>query len=153
MFTRTGQRSTARGRPLYGDRGETYGDKAILTSLREVAPRLTGMDPFDLNGIERIIAETLAASAGPATHGLIGEASDDKTIATVRSAFEVACWDLQGRSLGRPVADRPGRRHQRHGRGRLQRIDAAGNQYVRHRDDITPMRAVQPDWDPVIPRW
>ncbi len=21
------------------------------------------------------------------------------------------------------------------------------------RDDITPMRAVQPDWDPVIPRW
>jgi glucarate dehydratase len=21
------------------------------------------------------------------------------------------------------------------------------------RDDITPMRAVQPDWDPMIPRW
>jgi glucarate dehydratase len=85
--------------------GETYGDKAILTSLQEVAPRLTGLDPFDLNGLERLIAETLAASAGPATHGLIGEASDDKTLATVLSAFEVACWDLQGRALGRPVAE------------------------------------------------
>ena len=85
--------------------GETYGDLAILSALRKVAPRLTGLDPFDLNGLERIIRETLGATAGRATHGLVGEASDEKTLATVLSAFEVACWDLQGRALGRPVVE------------------------------------------------
>lgn len=85
--------------------GETYGDLAILTALRQVAPRLAGLDPFDLNGLERIIRETLGSAAGLATHGLVGEASDEKTLATVLSAFEVACWDLQGRALGRPVVE------------------------------------------------
>ena len=42
--------------------GETYGDLAILSALRKVAPRLTGLDPFDLNGLERIIRETLGAN-------------------------------------------------------------------------------------------
>jgi glucarate dehydratase len=85
--------------------GETYGDLAILTALRDVAPRLAGLDPFDLNGLERIIRETLGSAAGLATHGLVGEASDEKTLATVLSAFEVACWDLQGKALGRPVVE------------------------------------------------
>ncbi|WBQ04694.1 glucarate dehydratase family protein [Kribbella sp. CA-293567] len=85
--------------------GETYGDLAVLTALRQVAPRLAGLDPFDLNGLERIIGETLGTAAGLATHGLVGEASDEKTLATVLSAFEVACWDLQGKALGRPVVE------------------------------------------------
>jgi glucarate dehydratase len=85
--------------------GETYGDLAILTALRQVAPRLAGLDPFDLNGLERIIRETLGSTAGLTTHGLVGEASDEKTLATVLSAFEIACWDLQGRALGRPVVE------------------------------------------------
>jgi glucarate dehydratase len=85
--------------------GETYGDLAVLSNLRKVAPRLTGLDPFDLNGLERIIGETLGSAAGQATHGLVGEASDEKTLATVLSAFEIPCWDLQGRSLGRPVVE------------------------------------------------
>ncbi|MEU0091632.1 glucarate dehydratase family protein [Kribbella sp. NPDC006257] len=85
--------------------GETYGDIAILTALRKVAPRLTGLDPYDVNGLERIIAETLGGAAGRATHGLVGEASDEKTLATVLSAFEIACWDLQGKALGRPVVE------------------------------------------------
>lgn len=85
--------------------GETYGDRAILTALRQVAPRLTGLDAQDLNGLERIIRETLGSAAGKATHGLVGEASDEKTLATVLSAFEIPCWDLQGQALGRPVVD------------------------------------------------
>lgn len=85
--------------------GETYGDLAILTALRKVAPRLAGLDVLDLNGLERIIRETLGASAGLATHGLVGEASDEKTVMTVLSAFEVPCWDLQGKALGRPLVD------------------------------------------------
>jgi glucarate dehydratase len=85
--------------------GETYGDLAILNALRKVAPRITGLDVLDLNGLERIIRETLGASAGLATHGLVGEASDEKTISTVLSAFEIPCWDLQGKALGRPLVD------------------------------------------------
>ncbi|MFI5712880.1 glucarate dehydratase family protein [Kribbella sp. NPDC051620] len=85
--------------------GETYGDLAVLTKLRQVAPRLTGLDPFDLNGLERIIGETLGSTAGLANHGLVGEASDEKTLATVLSAFEIPCWDLQGKALGRPLVE------------------------------------------------
>ncbi|MEV8378499.1 glucarate dehydratase family protein [Kribbella sp. NPDC056861] len=85
--------------------GETYGDLAVVTALRQVAPRLAGLDPFDLNGLERIINETLGSAAGLATHGLVGEASDEKTLATVLSAFEIACWDLQGKALDRPVVE------------------------------------------------
>nr|WP_203590762.1 enolase C-terminal domain-like protein [Streptomyces sp. SID13031] len=85
--------------------GETYGDLAVLTALRQVAPRLVGLDPLDLNGLERIIGETLGSAAGLATHGLVGEASDEKTLATVLSAFEIACWDLQGKALGRPLVE------------------------------------------------
>jgi glucarate dehydratase len=85
--------------------GETYGDLAVLTKLHQVAPRLAGLDPFDLNGLERIIGETLGSAAGLANHGLVGEASDEKTLATVLGAFEIACWDLQGKALGRPVVE------------------------------------------------
>ncbi|MFC0624528.1 glucarate dehydratase family protein [Kribbella deserti] len=85
--------------------GETYGDRAIVDALRLVAPRLAGLDPFDLNWLERIVRETLGGVAAEATHGLIGAASASKTLSTVFSAFEVACWDLQGHALGRPVAD------------------------------------------------
>jgi glucarate dehydratase len=85
--------------------GETYGDLAVLTKLRQVAPRLAGLDPFDLNGLERIIGETLGSAAGLANHGLVGAASDEKTLATVLSAFEIACWDLQGKALDRPLVE------------------------------------------------
>ncbi|UED87342.1 glucarate dehydratase family protein [Streptomyces profundus] len=85
--------------------GETYGDRGVLDALAAVAPRLAGSDPFDLNALERLVAEALAGSAGPATHGLIGAPGHAKTVATVVSAFEVACWDLRGKALGRPVAE------------------------------------------------
>lgn len=85
--------------------GETYGDRAVLDALRAVAPRLAGLDPADLNGLERRVRTTLAGRAGPATHGLIGAADGGKTVACVLSAFEVACWDVRGRALGRPVVE------------------------------------------------
>jgi glucarate dehydratase len=71
--------------------GESYGDTPHLDLLTRVAPTLTGLDVFDLNGLR----SRAAAATGPA-----GSA---KTLARVVSPFEVALLDLQGQATGRPV--------------------------------------------------
>lgn len=84
---------------------EAYGDDPTLTSLRRGAAALPGLDVFDLNGLTRRVIEALGTvSAGSPTE-LIGPASVDKTIAQIVSAFEVACFDAQGRATGLRVAD------------------------------------------------
>jgi glucarate dehydratase len=70
--------------------GETYGDDAELERLRAVAPRLVGLDPFDLNG--------LTAAVRTVHPGLAARAA-----AIVVAGFEVACVDLQGKALGLPA--------------------------------------------------
>ncbi|MEV6523023.1 glucarate dehydratase family protein [Longispora sp. NPDC051575] len=83
--------------------GETYGDAAHLDLLDRVAPTLTGLDPFDLNDLDRRVAAVTKGADRPDLHGLTGGSSGEKTRARVFAAFEVACWDLQGRAVGRPV--------------------------------------------------
>ena len=85
--------------------GETYGDAAHLALLRELAPRLRGHDPFDLNGLARKAGELTDARAVATTHELVGLPSVDKTAASVLAAYEMPCLDLQGKTVGRPVAD------------------------------------------------
>jgi glucarate dehydratase len=85
--------------------GETYGDLAHLSLLRKVAPELVGHDPFDTNGLLRTIVATLGPVDAPDRHGLTGKSSPEKTTLRVLSPFEVACLDLQGRAVGRPVVD------------------------------------------------
>ncbi|MBB1159306.1 glucarate dehydratase family protein [Amycolatopsis dendrobii] len=85
--------------------GESYGDAAFLGEVRKVLPELAGHGIFDLPGLKRIIARTLAGTVLTDEHGLIGGFSIRKTIASVYSLFEVACLDAQGQFLGRPVAD------------------------------------------------
>ena len=72
--------------------GESYGGQAHLDRLREVAPRLRGLDAFDLHGLER------AAGASPS--GPMPGAA-----AQLMSGFEVAFLDVQGRAAGRAVAE------------------------------------------------
>lgn len=86
--------------------GETYGDAAHLRLLRAVAPTLTGLDPFDTHGLlSRVRAVLGEDSDTPDRHGLTGGSSPQKTTLRVLSPFEVACLDLQGQLIGRPVTD------------------------------------------------
>lgn len=85
--------------------GETYGDQVHLDLVRRAAPALTGLDVFDLNGLTARLAREVGGEDAPDAHGLIGGSSPAKTLARVVSPFEVACLDLQGQALGRPVYD------------------------------------------------
>ncbi|WP_338498698.1 enolase C-terminal domain-like protein [Streptomyces sp. SJL17-4] len=84
--------------------GESYGDSAHLELLRAVADDLPGLDPFDLNELSRRVDATVGGRVASDAHGLIGEGGAAKTVASVTSPFEVACHDLQGKHLGRPVS-------------------------------------------------
>jgi len=84
--------------------GESYGDERFLTCLRRAAAALPGLDVFDLAELRRRVAGTVRSGTDP-TSGLTGAASLPKTVRTVQAAFEVACLDVQGRLVGRPVVD------------------------------------------------
>jgi galactonate dehydratase len=63
----------------------------LVTCIRELAPRyVIGSDPFDV--------ERLAWNVQRAEYGRPGEVTQ-----SALAAFDVACWDLMGQSLGVPV--------------------------------------------------
>jgi galactonate dehydratase len=65
--------------------------ETLLACLRELAPRyLIGTDPFDV--------ERLAWNVQRAEYGRAGEVAQ-----STLAAFDIACWDLMGQSLGVPV--------------------------------------------------
>ena len=83
--------------------GETYADSAHLARLRRAADRIPGVDVWDLNGLARLVAESVAGdtAGGGGTAGMITTAS---TVDRVLSPFEVACLDVQGKATGQPVS-------------------------------------------------
>lgn len=84
---------------------ETYGDAPILDRLHHVAGALEGLDVFDLNGLTERVAAAQGLAATPSTPTeLIGPATAAKAAATLIAAFEVACFDVQGKVIGLPVA-------------------------------------------------
>ncbi|MFG2044826.1 enolase C-terminal domain-like protein [Dactylosporangium sp. NPDC048998] len=80
--------------------GETYGDAPHLDLVRRAAAALAGVDPFDLAAVRRAAAGAVAQRGAADRHGLTGT---PETVAKVFAPFEVACLDLQARSVGRPV--------------------------------------------------
>lgn len=84
---------------------EAYGDDPTLATLRAAAPALTGLDIFDLNGLARRVAAALGGVEVNTLTELVGAASRMKTIAQTAGAFEVACYDAQGKALGVRVCD------------------------------------------------
>ena len=85
--------------------GESYGDDSFLALLDAAADAVTGLDVFHLGLIEQAVARAVGSGAFADSHGLTGGSSSSKTVLSVFSAFEVACLDAQGKSVGRPVAD------------------------------------------------
>jgi glucarate dehydratase len=85
--------------------GETYADTAHLARLEAAAEAIVGLDVFALNAIRAAIdakIATLTVTGGDGVAGMITTAS---TTDRVFSPFEVACLDVQGKALGRPVSD------------------------------------------------
>ncbi|PPS90917.1 glucarate dehydratase family protein [Streptomyces sp. MH60] len=87
-----------------GGVGETYGGTLHLERLRRTAAELVGMDVWSLNDL---IARTTRALGGDTTggDGMAGMVTGSSTVDRVMSPFDVACMDIQGKLVGRPVCD------------------------------------------------
>jgi glucarate dehydratase len=84
---------------------ETYGDDPTLANLRAAAPALVGVEIFDLNELSRRVAVALGAVREGSPTELLGRASRAKTVAQTYGAFEVACYDAQGKATDLRVCD------------------------------------------------
>ncbi len=89
---------------------ETYGGDGPLAGLEAVRPRVVGMDPFQLAGLNRDLTaeaarETAEAPGGRSQTYLVpGENPLDRHARTF-AAIEIACLDLIGKATGKPVCD------------------------------------------------
>jgi glucarate dehydratase len=84
--------------------GETYADDVHLERLGAVAAALPGHDAFETERLRQVVAGILGSGTdgGDGVAGMITGAS---AVDRVFSPFEVACLDVQGRAIGRPVVD------------------------------------------------
>ncbi|SED72032.1 enolase C-terminal domain-like protein [Streptomyces sp. TLI_105] len=88
--------------------GETYGDGVYLDIARPLAEALPGRSVTDVNGLFALAEEAggvapSGTDAGVDASGLRGVRTADKLRLSVVSAFETACLDALGRTLGLPV--------------------------------------------------
>jgi glucarate dehydratase len=93
---------------------ETYGGDGPLAALEAARPRVEGMDPFRLAGLRQSLAADMGApssDAGDRTQTWLvpGENPLDAQARTY-AAIEVACLDLIGKAVGKPVCDLVGGR-------------------------------------------
>jgi glucarate dehydratase len=84
---------------------ESYGDAGFLEQLRVVGEAAMGLDVFATNQLLALTSKTLSGVVGGDAHGLTGQISAAGTVLRVYAAFEVACLDIQGKLLSRPVCD------------------------------------------------
>jgi glucarate dehydratase len=85
--------------------GETYGDAPHLALVRRAAAHVVGLDPFHTTEILAAVRRALGGVDAPDKHGLTGMSTQDKTALRVFSPLEVACLDVAGQAIGRPVHD------------------------------------------------
>lgn len=87
---------------------ETYGGDGPLAALEAAKPRVVGMDAFQLARLwldfERDAAAADVAGGRSQTYLVPGENPLDRHTRTY-GAIEVACLDLIGKALGKPVCD------------------------------------------------
>jgi glucarate dehydratase len=83
--------------------GESYGDARHLARLRTAAAALAGVDVWHVHEMARRVRASLDDGVGG--HGMSGMVTGSSTADRVLSPFEVACLDIQGKTIGRPVSD------------------------------------------------
>jgi glucarate dehydratase len=122
---------------LYG-LGEVPGGAAITASLEAAAEVVIDRDPFQLNALQQGL------------HARFGRKSADseapwntRRLAAVYSAIEVACFDLMGKAIGRPVVDLLG------GRAR-ERVDFSAYLFYKYEGAGGPLGF---DCDPTATGW
>ncbi|RMG25935.1 MAG: glucarate dehydratase [Bacteroidetes bacterium] len=81
---------------------EIPGSERILQSLHKALPRIMGMDVFQLHSIRQVL-QAHAKQLADDQRGL--NPWDARTLVHIFSAVEVACLDLQGKLLDRPLVD------------------------------------------------
>lgn len=82
--------------------GETYGAKRTLSGLQAVADGLVGLDPYNFRDLRARVDAALPDAGGVNAPTAL---ADHKVVDVVYSAFEVACLDLIGKDVGRPICD------------------------------------------------
>ncbi|MDQ1179074.1 glucarate dehydratase family protein [Rhodococcus sp. SORGH_AS_0301] len=85
--------------------GETYADTAHLVRLNAAADAMVGVDVFALHTLRAVVDECLGGLTVTGGDGVAGMITTASTTDRVFSPFEVACLDIQGKILGRPVSD------------------------------------------------
>jgi glucarate dehydratase len=86
---------------------ETHGGDAIARAFRALAPQLRGADPYLIAGtlLPMVEADPNVTGADRSqTYHVPGENPLDES-ARLYSAIEIACLDLIGKSVGKPVCD------------------------------------------------
>lgn len=85
---------------------ETYGGDGPLAALEASRPLVEGMDPFQLAGLWEQLKPAPRDKAGDASQTWLvpGENPLDQAARTY-AALEIACLDLIGKALGKPVCD------------------------------------------------
>ena len=90
---------------------ETYGGDAPLAGLEAVRARVIGMDPFQLAGLWQDLSARCrtrdrerAGRPQSQTYLVPGENPLDRHARTF-AAIEIACLDLIGKAVGKPVCD------------------------------------------------
>ncbi|HKT23829.1 MAG TPA: enolase C-terminal domain-like protein [Terriglobales bacterium] len=86
---------------------ETHGSDAILQALEKLSNRIVGQDAYRLAGLLLPMIDasgTTEDSDRSQTYYLPGENPADEA-ARLYSAIEIACLDLIGKSVGKPVCD------------------------------------------------
>jgi glucarate dehydratase len=83
--------------------GEIPGASATLEQLRDAREVVVGHDPFQLNGIQRALIERFGDGGTSALKDV--RPWETARINHLWSAVEVACFDLMGKALERPVVD------------------------------------------------
>ncbi len=78
--------------------GESYGTKPVLEGLAALAPKLTGLDVTDLNGL-------WSRARGKVSGNMTHYTGDERLLPRVVGAVEVAMWDAFGKATGRRVCD------------------------------------------------
>jgi len=88
---------------------ETYGGDAPRAALESARVRLMGRDPFQLAGLyQQMCRETMRVRDVPGEHSqtwlVPGENPLDQNSRTY-AAIEIACLDIIGKAIGKPVCD------------------------------------------------
>ncbi len=84
---------------------ETYGGDGPVAALEAVRDRVVGMDPFRLAGLYQQMNQSVADSGDRSQTYLVpGENPLDQQSRTF-AALEIACLDIIGKAVGKPVCD------------------------------------------------